>query len=102
MDFRSPGSELYRVRVGASGFPINRMLQMVRWRMHQNGDRQRAPIALGVNIMLPMERSDNSKMPGLGAVARALRRLLFLICLLLGLAFAVICYAEMFGVVQFD
>ena len=31
-----------------------------------------------------------------------LRRLLFATCILFGLAFAVICYAEMLGVVQYD
>jgi hypothetical protein len=35
-------------------------------------------------------------------VARALRRLVFATGVLLGLAFAVACYAEMFGVIQFD
>ena len=52
--------------------------------------------------MLPMERPDNSERPTLEAVARALRPLLFALGLLLGLAFALICYAEIFGLVQFD
>jgi hypothetical protein len=33
---------------------------------------------------------------------KALRRLLFATCIFLGLTFAVVCYAEMLGVVQFD
>ena len=36
------------------------------------------------------------------AVARVLRQLLFVIWILLGLVFALLCYAEMLGVVQFD
>jgi hypothetical protein len=46
--------------------------------------------------------SDNGERPNLEVVARALRRLRFAIGILLGLAFAVACYAEMFGIVQFD
>jgi hypothetical protein len=56
----------------------------------------------GVNPVLSMERPDNREGPGVGVVARALRRLLFATWILLGLAFAVVCYAEMLGVVQFD
>jgi hypothetical protein len=52
--------------------------------------------------MVPVERPENSERPTLEAVARALRSLLFAIGLLLGLAFALICYAEIFGLVQFD
>jgi hypothetical protein len=52
--------------------------------------------------MLPMERTDNSKRPTHEAGARALRRLLFAAGLLMGLAVALICYAGMFGLVQFD
>jgi len=52
--------------------------------------------------MVPVERPENSERPILEAVARALRSLLFAIGLLLGLAFALICYAEIFGLVQFD
>jgi hypothetical protein len=48
--------------------------------------------------MLPMERPDNSARPTPEAVARTFRRLLFAAGLLLGLAFALICYAEMFGI----
>ena len=48
--------------------------------------------------MLPMEKPNKS----LAVVARALRRFLFAILILLGLAFAVICYAELLGVVQLD
>jgi hypothetical protein len=58
--------------------------------------------APGVNVMLPMERPDNSEGPTLEAVARAPRRLLFAAGLLLGLGFSLICYAEMFGLLQFD
>jgi hypothetical protein len=60
------------------------------------------PIAPRVNSVLPMEKPDNGERPGLEVVARVLRRLLFATCILLGLAFAVVCYAEMLGVVQFD
>ena len=52
--------------------------------------------------MLPMEKLDNGERPSLEVVARALRRLLFAICILLGLAFALVCYAVMLGVVQLD
>jgi hypothetical protein len=52
----------------------------------------------GVNPVLPIEKLNNS----LEVIARALRRFLFAILILLGLAFAVICYAELFGGVQFD
>jgi hypothetical protein len=52
--------------------------------------------------MLPMGTPDNSERPTLETVARALRPLLFATGLLLGLAFASICYAEIFGLVQFD
>jgi hypothetical protein len=75
---------------------------MAGWRMHPNGDRWSAPIAPGVNPVLPMEKPDNSERLSLEVVARALRRLLFATCILLGLAFAMVCYAEMLGVVQFD
>ena len=51
-----------------------------------------------VNPVLPIEKLNKS----LEVVARALRRFLFAILILLGLAFAVICYAELFGVIQFD
>jgi hypothetical protein len=56
------------------------------------------------NPVLSMEKPDNGEGPSLEMVARdrALRRLLFATWILLGLAFAVVCYAEMFGVVQFD
>jgi hypothetical protein len=54
------------------------------------------------NPVFPMEKPDNGERSGLEVVARALRRLLFATWILLGLAFAVICYAEMLGVVQFD
>jgi hypothetical protein len=74
--------------------------QMAGWRMHPSGDHRRDDSALGVN--LPMERPDNSERPTPEAVARALRRLLFAAGLLLGLAFALICYAEMFSLLQFD
>jgi hypothetical protein len=52
--------------------------------------------------VLPTEKPDNGERPSLEAVARTLRRLLFATCILLGLAFAVVCYAEMLGVIQFD
>jgi hypothetical protein len=49
-----------------------------------------------------MVKPDNGERPVLEGVARALRRLLFATWLLLGLAFAVACYAEMFGFIQLD
>jgi hypothetical protein len=49
-----------------------------------------------------MVKPDNGDGPALGGVARALRRLLFATWILLGLAFAAACYAEMFGFIQFD
>jgi hypothetical protein len=52
--------------------------------------------------VLPMEKPDNGEKLSLEVVAKALRRLLFATCILLGLTFAVVCYAEMLGVVQFD
>jgi hypothetical protein len=52
--------------------------------------------------VLPMEKPDKGERPSLEVVARVLRRLLFAACILLGLAFAVVYYAGMFGVVQFD
>jgi hypothetical protein len=45
-----------------------------------------------------MDESDNGQRP----IARVLRRLLFATWIVLGLAFAVVCYAQMFGVFQFD
>jgi hypothetical protein len=95
----SPGFELdCRVRVGASGFPIHRMQPMARWRMHPNEIVRSAPMAPGVNPVIPTEKPNES----LEVVARALRRFLFSILILLGLAFAVVCYAELLGLVQFD
>jgi hypothetical protein len=61
-----------------------------------------AEIAPGVNPVLSMEKPDNGERPSLETVARVLRRVLFATWILLGLAFAVVCYAEMLGVVQFD
>jgi hypothetical protein len=52
--------------------------------------------------VLAMEKADDGESPNLEVVARSLRRLLFATGILLGLAFAVACYAEMLGVVQFD
>jgi hypothetical protein len=49
-----------------------------------------------------MEKPDHGERPGLEVVAKALRRLLLAAWILLGLAFAVACYVEMFGVIQFD
>jgi hypothetical protein len=50
-------------------------------------------------LVLPMEKRDSSERPSLKVV---LRRLHFATCLLLGLAFAAFCYAEMLGVVRVD
>jgi hypothetical protein len=52
--------------------------------------------------VLPIEKPDTSKRPGLAVGARVLRRLLFATWIVFGLAFAVVCYAQMFGVFQFD
>jgi hypothetical protein len=49
-----------------------------------------------------VEKPHNGTRLSLEAVARVLRQLLFVIWMLLGLAFALLCYAEMLGVVQFD
>jgi hypothetical protein len=46
--------------------------------------------------------ADDGGRSSLEGVAGALRRLLFATWILLGLAFAVVCYAEMFGVFQFN
>jgi hypothetical protein len=54
------------------------------------------------NPVLSMEKPDHGERPGLEVVAKALRRLLLAAWILLGLAFAVACYVEMFGVIQFD
>jgi hypothetical protein len=73
------------------------MANVSEWRSSvRNGN------APGVKVMLPMEGPDNSERPTLKAVATALRRLLFEAAVLLGLAFALLCYAEMFGLVLFD
>jgi hypothetical protein len=52
-----------------------------------------------LNTQVTDGKADNGERLGLEAVARVLRQLLFAIWILLGLAFAVVCYAEMFGVV---
>jgi hypothetical protein len=52
--------------------------------------------------VLPIEKPDTGERPGPVAGARVLRRLLFATWIVLGLAFAVVCYAQMFGVFQFD
>jgi hypothetical protein len=51
---------------------------------------------------LPIEKPDTGEGPGVAVGARVLRRLLFATWIVLGLAFAVVCYAEMFGFFQFD
>jgi hypothetical protein len=52
--------------------------------------------------VLPIEKPDNGERLSLEVFAKALRRLLFATCVLLGLAFALVCYAEMLGIVLFD
>jgi hypothetical protein len=52
--------------------------------------------------VLPIKKPDTRERTGLAASARVLRRLLFATWIVLGLAFAVVCYAQMFGVFQFD
>jgi hypothetical protein len=49
-----------------------------------------------------MEKMDNGGKQSLDAVARVFRRLLLATWILLGVAFAVVCCAEMLSVVQFD
>jgi hypothetical protein len=49
-----------------------------------------------------VEKPHNGERLNLEVAARALRRSLFVTCILLGLAFAAVCYAEMLGVVQFE
>ncbi|MEA2925134.1 MAG: hypothetical protein QOD25_2256, partial [Alphaproteobacteria bacterium] len=49
------------------------------------------------NPVLPIEKPDTGERPGLTGVARMLRRLLFASSIVLGLVFAAVCYAEMFG-----
>jgi hypothetical protein len=51
--------------------------------------------------MSSMETPDDSKPPTDKAVATAIRRLFFAIGILSGLAFAVICYGEMIGLLEF-
>jgi hypothetical protein len=52
--------------------------------------------------VLPIEKLDDGDRPNLEVVARALLRLFFVAGILLGLAFAAACYAEMLGIVEFD
>jgi hypothetical protein len=52
--------------------------------------------------VLPMEKPHEGERLNLEVAVRALRRLLFATWILLGLAFALVCYAEMLGVVQVD
>jgi hypothetical protein len=52
--------------------------------------------------VLPIERPDADERPGLTGGASVLRRLLFASLIVLGLAFAAVCYAEMFGVLRFE
>jgi hypothetical protein len=59
------------------------------------------PILPGSKPVLPMEKHDGER-PNLEVAVRALRRLLFATWILSGLAFALVCYAEMLGVVQVD
>jgi hypothetical protein len=49
------------------------------------------------NPVLSIEKPDTGERPGLTGVAQMLRRLLFASSIVLGLAFAAVCYAEMFG-----
>jgi hypothetical protein len=59
------------------------------------------PAACG-NPVLPIEKPDNGGRTGVDGIARFLRRLLFATWIVLGLVFAAVCYAQMFGVFQFD
>jgi len=65
-------------------------------------DRRCAPILPGSKPVLPMEKPHDGERLDLEVAVRALRRLLFATWILLGLAFALVCYAEMLGVVQVD
>jgi hypothetical protein len=49
-----------------------------------------------------MNEPDNGQRTGVDSVARVLRRLLFVTWIVLGLVFAAVCYAQMFGFFQFD
>jgi hypothetical protein len=60
------------------------------------------PILPGSKPVLPMEKPHDGERPNLEVAVRALRRLLFATWILSGLAFALVCYAEMLGVVQVD
>jgi hypothetical protein len=49
-----------------------------------------------------MAKPNKAERRSLEVVVIILRRLFFATCILFGLAFAVICYAEMLGVVKYD
>ena len=57
------------------------------------------PMACGV---LPMAKPNKAERRSPEVVVIILCRLFFATCILFGLAFAVICYAEMLGVVKYD
>jgi hypothetical protein len=59
------------------------------------------PMACG-HPVLPMAKPNKAERRSLEVVVIILRRLFFATCILFGLAFAVICYAEMLGVVKYD
>ena len=52
--------------------------------------------------VLSMAKPDNGEKLGLEAGVRVLRGLVFAAGVLLGLVFAVACYAEMLGIVRFE
>jgi hypothetical protein len=60
------------------------------------------PIAGPGHSVLPTEKLGDGGGSRPEAIVRVLRRLLFVTRLLSGLAFAVLCYAEMLGVVRID
>ena len=57
------------------------------------------PMTCGV---LPITKPNKAERRSPEVVVIILRRLFFATCILFGLAFAVICYAEMLGVVKYD
>jgi hypothetical protein len=54
------------------------------------------------NPVLSIEKPNNGERRRLEALVMIFRSLLFATALLLGLAFAVACYAELLGVVRFE
>jgi hypothetical protein len=75
--------------------------QMAVWLMHPKRLSVRTDIARK-QARVTDEKPHNGERLDLELAARVIRRLFFATGILLGLAFAVACYAEMLGVVRFD